>query len=748
MQNNQVVIGEEYELDIDGRYFLQNAETAMKSDIIRGLVELITNSDDSYDNLKERNKIVNGSIYISITRKRNNKDSIIKILDFAEGMTLDEMIKKLKRVGGTTSGFMETEGKRRGLMGRGAKECVVFGKLKFQSIKDDVYSEIEIIQPAKFKPISQKEATACERIEIGIGEGNGTLVMLEVDPRFKIPVTDTLERNLPRYYSLRDIASNPERELTLDGKCLTYSYPHGEIKYDNSITIPDYPEAKTLLVIEKSSNRINCDSSSPYWEGGILVKSNKAIHGISTLSRKIENNPYFEFYFGKVICPYIDILTSEYENVENVKGKHSDQNPCRIIDPLRAEGLVKNHPFTSALYREIEKKLEVFLKNDEEKAKEETQEIENKRTKERFNRLANEAGKFIKDNINELEIEDENYLATSEIKSGGISIIPAGLKLSVNEEKNVYVYVHPIELNTEKHAIASYDQDCIELPNEVISLSDRGDGAWVGVCTVRGVKEGSSKISFSWNTISHDIPVKVTSENNTPIEIEQFQFEKDNYSVKEGKIKHLKIFAQWPEFIYNRIKLKISINDNRYAELLTENITIDYDAKLTDFYGRRIASGTVKILGHKAGGPIHISTIFKGKDIVAKIRIIPKKEMGKDFRIEISPDDLGDIRAAFFDAENLIKINGQHKNIKRYLGPAPEYNGQLTIHFRLLMAELIADTVARRILESNAQKNASEYRDLDVTAFYRKHREYMNKFLEIAHKIQVPEKDITDQNRI
>lgn len=74
----------------------------------------------------------------------------------------------------------------------------------------------------------------------------------------------------------------------------------------------------------------------------------------------------------------------------------------------------------------------------------------------------------------------------------------------------------------------------------------------------------------------------------------------------------------------------------------------------------------------------------------------------------------------------------------------PDSTGQDSIHFRLLMAELIAGTVARRILELNATK--PEYKDMDVTGFYRKHGEYMNNFLEIAHRIQIPDMEIKNKN--
>lgn len=744
-----IKMGEEYPFDYDNRYFLQTAGAAMKGDIVRGLVELITNSDDSYSELGENN----GVIKISIDRKRKGKNSTIKVLDMAEGMTMDEMLKKLKRVGGMTSGFLESKGQRvRGLMGRGAKECVVFGTLKYQSIKDGEYSEIELKKPAIFKPIVQKKTTVIERIDLGIEAGNGTLVTLEVESEFQIPSRESLIGNLPRYYSLRDIAANPNRKLILidgnnskkEGTRLQYDYPQGEVVFDNKINIPDYPEAEAHLVIQKSPNRIKNDSRSPYWEGGILIKSNYAIHEISSLSKKIENNPYFDFYFGKVICPYIDKLAIDYEDIEKQGLSHSTENPSRIIDPLRSEGIAKNHPFTKSLYCEIEKHVNAFLKKDEDLAKEKTKEIENNKTKDRFRRLASEMGKFIKDNIEDVEIEDENYLTESEIRSKGMVVIPGGLKIPINEERKAYVYCCPSSGQKEKHIIVSTDSDIVKLDTEIIGLIDRGRGdeILVGFFSVKGSKKGSTKIKLVWGNIDKHLSVSVIEGREVNQDIKEFQFEKDNYSVKEGKKKNIRIFAHYPEFIHGRVKLKMSIGDTQHCKLLTENIILDYDRKSEEIFGRRLAIGAVKIAGLKAGGPINLSTVLQNKEIPTKIRVIPKRDFGQDFEIKIVDEDIGDQRSVL--VENKLKINGRHENIKRYLGPGPDFIGQDSIHFRLLMAELIADTVARRILELNAQKNVSGYRDMDATGFYRKHRGFMNAFLEKAHRIQIPDNEINN----
>src|SRR3989344_1869343 len=317
-----IIFGQEKKFEFEPRYFLETAERAMKSDIVRGLVELITNSDDSYGEIELNHLQPNGEISISIERKRKNKNTIVKITDKAEGMELREMVNKLSRVGGITSQFLEAKGSRtRGLMGRGSKECVIFGTLTFKSIKNNVYSELQLKKPAHFIPVTERQATEIDRVRLNIHRGNGTVVILEVDSQFKIPNHQFLVENLPKYYSLRDICASSQRKLELhdlsgaNGRKdrLVYAARQGDIEIDELFTVPGYPKAEVHISIFKTPDKVKAETNSAYWEGGVLIQSNYAIHGVTGLSRDIENNPYFEHYFGRIKCPYIDGLAIEYE---------------------------------------------------------------------------------------------------------------------------------------------------------------------------------------------------------------------------------------------------------------------------------------------------------------------------------------------------------------------------------------------------------------------------------------------------
>ncbi len=142
----KVDIPTEWDLGDDPRYKRQNMQWAMKGKIERGLVELITNSDDSYRDLEEQEKQVSGKIRIEIERRRKGQPSIVIVRDKAGGMTRREMFDKLGILGKRTSGF-EMGKARRGLHGRGARDIACFGAVHFESIKDDEYNHL-IIPPS------------------------------------------------------------------------------------------------------------------------------------------------------------------------------------------------------------------------------------------------------------------------------------------------------------------------------------------------------------------------------------------------------------------------------------------------------------------------------------------------------------------------------------------------------------------------------------------------------------------------
>ena len=87
------------------RVAVQQADQAIRKDVVRALVELITIGNDSYQRMEDARVATTGKIVIELERKHSN--SVLRVCDNAEGMTADDLDKKVGRYGEATSGFKE-----------------------------------------------------------------------------------------------------------------------------------------------------------------------------------------------------------------------------------------------------------------------------------------------------------------------------------------------------------------------------------------------------------------------------------------------------------------------------------------------------------------------------------------------------------------------------------------------------------------------------------------------------------------
>ena len=74
------------QLQYTSRAFNQDAQQAMRGDIIRALIELLTNADDAYT-------AKGGKIIISIEIDKNDKSILLSVHDTAIGLNQDMLIK-------------------------------------------------------------------------------------------------------------------------------------------------------------------------------------------------------------------------------------------------------------------------------------------------------------------------------------------------------------------------------------------------------------------------------------------------------------------------------------------------------------------------------------------------------------------------------------------------------------------------------------------------------------------------------
>lgn len=341
-KHHSIEIGQPVKLRLSDRYYQFNRQYAVR-DVFDALVELVTNSDDSYHRLfvSGSSDKDGGQILLEYMEQRKDAPSLLSIRDRAEGMTLQDMLSKFGEVGTRTS----TEGDR-GFMARGARDCTELGELLVESIRDDRYYACKITPTLEIIPLSDGTSpfnTLAKRQQLGIARGDGTSVTLSVASHHKMPRVARIVTELPWHFAIRDMLSqrsstrlqvvNLNTPSDPPQRCVFRS-PDAEIIEDHlEYRIPQYPEAVAHLTILRAPEPFETTTDRRFRRSGFLVKSERAIHDCTLFLPEFENSPHAARYFGRIDCPYIDRLLSEYDDYRLRGTPFPKSNPILLIDP-------------------------------------------------------------------------------------------------------------------------------------------------------------------------------------------------------------------------------------------------------------------------------------------------------------------------------------------------------------------------------------------------------------------------------
>jgi hypothetical protein len=738
---------QEFELRATRRYRRQNMAKAMGGKIERGLVELITNSDDSYRDLEELSLKVSGKIKIEVERKRGSSPSVIRVLDRASGMSGEEMYNKLGTVGERTSGY--EKGKvRRGLYGRGAKDVAIFGSTHFESIKDGKYSHL-IITPSlagRFETY-QQDVGEKERERLGIPRGNGTVVTIEVSSGYRIPHHEKLLDVLSRYYSLRDIMSNPYRELILSdiksrkSTRLLYEYPEGNIILDRDFEIPGYPDATAHLLIRQHETAFQIDTL-PLREG-ILIKSGAAIHDCTHFH--LEPDIYCWRFTGEVRCDYIDTLIREYDDRESTSANpiHPSNNPIMLLDPNR-NGLDENHPFTLAinqLCRKLLKNLVDDLRVHETPPK---KKVSNEFLDKKLDSLSKAISKLFESKLKELE---EDIELTSELQGTianlpiGLHIIPPGEEhITVNVPKVFTVKIVGYEGLSESLPITiSSSEPTITVRLSPVYLKKFSEDKRVATTTFileSDVIGAEALIEVNYNGYNDVVLVDVV-EPSIPLELPPgLSFDKPIYHLKVNKEKTLYLYLSTGNNSLNEHEAEV-ISDRREIVVKGGRKCI-----LRKTSNSGIFMGKCHVIGRRSKVKGGISASVHGFQPAHTNLVVEDKELRSHVKLQFFPDedDFGSVRYKWDDEHPyVLKIAAKHPSIRQYLG-IPEGENYPGIDSRLyhgILAEVVAEALAFSILErqfrTEGQGGMLDYTTVDAN--YHKH---YSDFLTICHQTLNP----------
>jgi hypothetical protein len=125
-------------------------------------------------------------------------------------------------------------------------------------------------------------------------------------------------------------------------------------------------------------------------------------------------------------------------------------------------------------------------------------------------------------------------------------------------------------------------------------------------------------------------------------------------------------------------------------------------------------------------------------DAIAKASISSHVPLGADLSIKLEDIDLTNQRYRW--RQNVLEIAARHPSLRRYLGDKQAgFPGQESRHFRVLVAEVVADAVCALLVRRHVQVNPEEYEDADWDTYYAQYSKYMTHFLPVAHALQCPD---------
>jgi len=338
--------------------YVRDAAAGAAREFQRAVPELLTNGDAA---ISKRG----GTGHIWIFLHTEHQRETMQVVDDGIGMDTRRMEARLFELGVSPEGRGE-----RSLFGRGLRDVLmsaVAGEVASVAADGRLYHALFKMPQGSFlkavwAPDHEVFADPQTRSKYQLpAEGSGTSVKVWLDPgHARLPARDRLLHVVRSLVQCRPIYEDPERQvsLSIDGAPMvpvTYESPAvAATLADEDVQVEGYSDLTARVTIYRSTEEFRLTRSEPHIRrGGLLVCSGRAAHVAS----------YFDFegwegtrrLFGVVRCDAIDdIQRSALERGESEAIVFSDRS-----------GLNFDHPFTRALAKAVNEKLQPIVEAEE-----------------------------------------------------------------------------------------------------------------------------------------------------------------------------------------------------------------------------------------------------------------------------------------------------------------------------------------------------------------------------------------------
>ncbi len=467
-------------LEFADRFARQQADQAIKKDIVRALVELITNSDDSYKRLESRGISTNGQIIVEILRK--HRGSTISVSDLAEGMDGTQMDDAVGIYAGETSGFSKGA-QVRGYFGRGLKDAILgLGEgVVTGTVNNKIHqASLTIRNSSPFYEAQQPVPL------LGFDNSNGTSVEITVTREdIRISFFDNIRGQLSLHYALRDILSSENRTIILKNRnarslqesSLAYLFPTGKLMARTAIPVGNAGK-KCDVELFRSDFPLDTPRESGYMaQAGLLIKSGTAILDNTLLG--FDNDPNAQRFYGSILCPHLNELLLNDE---------------QIVTATR-DGLDRSHPFVSELFRVCEEFLKEFVEKETLRARATQQRTRSRELQQKLNSAISKLNDIARDELAELD-QTDNSVEEPLVPPSGFGFVPEYASLYSTRKKNLLLRATANLIPEGTLVTINSDSPNVRVLTPRVVLQPREDHQWLNETkvTLEGIQVGAEAI--------------------------------------------------------------------------------------------------------------------------------------------------------------------------------------------------------------------------------------------------------------
>lgn len=456
------------------RHIKRKMHDALGNDLVKILTELITNSDDSYRRLQKneinKNRATSQNpIYINIYK--NNKR--VEVIDNAEGMDSNDVIKNFQSYGADKSGRSEGH-KTRGLFGQGASD-VLFTQEDgtLLSIKNNKIIKAQFYWDGDERKISTDESLPLQetRKKYNI-PNNGSVISFTLNEKTKFQ--NNFSNKLSHFYMLRFVMNDKNRSIIIKSfndkgipkeERLYYEFPpinNGDSLCSEQLKFK-YEKKEFDATLEIYSINKKNEKYGQYGDLRLLIHDNENNVYDNTFFKLGEKYPGMEHMFG-----YLKLNNT----AEIIREKLNAEIPEEILTDSR-DGLNTRHEFYKILSNQVEPILEKYANKLNKGEKNALKSDDFKEHKKMFKEL----NKYLNEELD--EINETGSSMGVQPPADGFSFIRERVKITTGKKYALKLLVNPLVIESGTSIIIeNEDDDYIGVSPELILVSyekDRDD---------------------------------------------------------------------------------------------------------------------------------------------------------------------------------------------------------------------------------------------------------------------------------